>query len=240
MFCNTVSNSKRDVWRQCKFKYGKQYVDRAKPDPDANVDALHFGSYIHKILEDGYQAETKDELRLIAEAESDNYQYSKKKYPDRLVEKAIENFLRFNATLTETVGREIRFEVPVQGDITYNGIIDRLLKGRDGGYLVLDYKTGREKTKIDLYNDPQLQGYAFAINKLYDVPLDKIVCGHYYPLSDKFIPIKFNKAQINAFAQSVIDDVWNIRKCKKTQLIPERNQFCDWCAFKKQCPLFNK
>ncbi len=239
MFCNTLSNSKRDVWHQCKFKYGKQYVERADPDEDRNTDALQFGSYIHKILEDGVESESVEELQVLAEAASENYKYSKKKYPDKLVDKALKNFLRFNATLSETVDTELRFEVPIGEDMTYNGIIDRLLIGRDGGYLVLDYKTGREKKAIDLYNDPQLLGYTFAVHTLFKVPIEKIVCGHYYPLSDNLVTLRYSKAQINQFVKSLTNDMWNIRKCKKTQLTPERNQFCDWCAFKSSCPLFS-
>ena len=62
----------------------------------------------------------------------------------------------------------------VKDDITLNGVIDRVIKGKDGGYLVIDYKTSkREKSKVELYQDSQLKGYVYAISKLYDVPISK-------------------------------------------------------------------
>jgi RecB family exonuclease len=66
-------------------------------------------------------------------------------------------------------------------DINFIGVIDRVIKGKDGGYLVVDYKTSkREKKKKTLMDDNQLKGYAWAIHMLYDVPYDKIYCAHYY------------------------------------------------------------
>ena len=53
MFINTISNSKRDTFNQCKLKYRYRYVERIADYDLSNTDALHFGSYIHKIFEDG-------------------------------------------------------------------------------------------------------------------------------------------------------------------------------------------
>ena len=202
------------------------------------ANAFHFGSYIHKILEDGVNANTQEELRLIAEEVKGSYKVSKKYEGKDL--KCIDNFLRFNPQLEETVATELVFEVPVKEDITLNGIIDRVVKGTDGGFLIIDYKTSkREKSKVELYQDTQLKGYVYAISKLYGVPYSQIVAAHYYPLTDNFVHVQYSVPQINAHLRKIVDEVWKIRKKKKADMHPSRNDFCNWCAYKTACPEFN-
>ena len=50
MFINTISESKAKTFKECQLKYRYKYVDRFKEEAK-NKDALHFGSYIHKIFD---------------------------------------------------------------------------------------------------------------------------------------------------------------------------------------------
>jgi len=236
MFISTVSNSKLNSFQQCRLKYRYRYVDKLKGHTPLNQNALNFGSYIHKIFEDGVASTTRKELQTIADGLQENYSISGE---EGRTSKCIDNFLRFNASLSETVSTEQRFEVELKKDITLNGIIDRVIKGKEGGYLVVDYKTSkREKSKVDLFQDDQLKGYVYAVHKLYDVPIEKVVAAHYYPLTDNFVSVKYSPNQINAHLKRIVDEVWTIRKCKKTDLNPSRNEFCNWCEYKTLCPVF--
>ena len=239
MFINTISESKSKTFKECQLKYKFNYIKRLQGE-GSNTDPLHFGSYIHKILEDGVAATTLVELTKIAEAERKNYSFGKTYEPK--IEKCLKNFLRFNASLTETVSTEMVYEVTVdkEKEISLNGIIDRVVKGTDGGYLVIDYKTSkRELKKIDLYQDRQMQGYAFAISKIMEVPLDKITVAHYYPLTNNFVTCKYSATQISVYLREKIDQVWKIRKMKTDDFKPMQNQYCNWCSFKNYCPEFN-
>ena len=156
MFINTISESKSKIFKECQLKYRYRYVDRLK-EQSSNTDALHFGSYIHKIFEDGVAATTLAELTNIADETRKDYSFSETYDPK--IEVCLKNFLRFNATLSETVATEMVYEVVYdkEKDIKLNGVIDRIIKGKDGGYLVIDYKTSkRELKEIDLYQDRQL------------------------------------------------------------------------------------
>ena len=238
MYIKTISESKFQTFKQCQLKYRYRYVDRLPEPEETNTEALHFGSYIHKILEDGVDAKTQEELLVIAEEVKGSYKVSKKYEGKDL--KCIQNFLAFNPQLEETVATELVFEVPVKDDITLNGIIDRVVKGTDGGYLIIDYKTSkREKSKVELYQDTQLKGYVYAISKLYNVPYSQIVAAHYYPLTNNFVFVQYSNPQINAHLRKIIDEVWKIRKKKKDDMLPSRNDFCNWCAYKTACPEFN-
>ena len=239
MFINTISNSKRDTFNQCKLKYRYRYVERIDDYDTSNTDALHFGSYIHKIFEDGAEATELRQLEALSEQHKDTYKFAKSY--DSKVLPCLKNFLRLNASLPEVGVSELHFDIEVAEGITLNGYIDRIIKGKDGGYLVIDYKTGkREKNKIELYQDPQLMGYVFAVHKLYNIPLNKITAAHYYPITDNLVSVQYTSNQIFAHVKSVVEDVWKIRKAKKQDLCPMRNQYCNWCSYKSLCPEFTE
>lgn len=224
--------------KQCGLKYNFRYVERL-PDPeDADISALQFGSYIHQVLEDGVKATTLEQMTDIAAEVKGTFTISEKYTGKDL--KCFENFLSFNKDLGKTVGVELVFKEPIADDITINGVIDRVIQGEDGGYLVIDYKTSkRQKTKVDLYQDSQLKGYVFAVSKAFNVPVSKIVAAHYYPLTNTFTHVQYSTIQINNHIKKVKDEVWKIRKKKKEDFKPSRNEFCSWCQFKGMCPEYN-
>jgi len=238
MFVSTVSNSKHSLYFQCKLAYKYRYHDRYVGTPK-NELALNFGSYIHKILEDGVNAKHISELQDLAETHKATYKIPNH-YRDR-TEICLRNFLKWNSQLSETVGTEIKYEVDLAKGITVNGIIDRVIKGKDGGVLIIDYKTSkREKTQMDLFFDKQLQGYAYAIHKELGVPLDKIVCAHYYPVTNNFVSVHFGRKRIGIWQNKMVEDVWRMRKAKVADLCPSENQFCNWCDYREVCPLHEK
>ena len=108
-----------------------------------------------------------------------------------------------------------------------------------GGYLVIDYKTSkREKTKRELYNDPQLMIYTAAISKMYKCDIRNITVAHYYPLTGNLVTIKYLPSHVAAFLRRLDEKKWRIRKKKADEFKPRVNQFCDWCGYKGLCPKF--
>jgi len=238
MFINTISESKYSTFKQCKLKYRYKYIDYLKEDEGLTTDPLHFGSYIHKILEEGVEATTYQELEDLAKEFKPNYKFNNTYTPK--IDLCLKNFLRFNASLEETVATELVYKIDVRDDISLNGIIDRVIKGSDDGYLIIDYKTSkREKTKVELYQDTQMKGYCYAIHKLYNVPIDKIVIAHYYPITDNLVTCRYSTVQIHNYIKTIVDEVWRIRKLKKTDFCASENKFCNWCSYKQLCPIFN-
>ena len=210
------------------------------PEKSTNTDALQFGSYIHKIFEDGVNATTEKELHELAESLRENYTFDKER--ENKIEKCITNFLNFNNSLSgcEQVATEQMFAVELKQGYAVNGIIDRVVKGTDGGYLVIDYKTSkRPSTKRDLIKDPQMLLYAYAISVLYTVPISSITLGHYYPHLDKFVHLKFSEPHVLMYMKKLTQKIWEIRKKKKNDFFPQVNQFCDWCGYKDMCPKQN-
>lgn len=235
MFLETISTSKSDVIDQCLLKYDYRYIRRYPGYPSKNEDALDFGTYMHRIFELGYKCNHIKELEAISENIKSEYKVPLV-YKDRIHE-CLSNFFRLNSGLGETVDVEHEFNLELAQGIKFNGFIDRIVKGKDGGYLVIDYKTSKkQKTKMDLLRDKQLTGYAYAVATEFNVPVNKIWCAHYYPITDTLVSVQFTQAAINRWKDKEISKVWNIRKKKKNEFPPMVNQFCDWCEYKDMCP----
>lgn len=225
---------------QCLWKYYLKYCLKIPGFGSSNEEALNFGSFIHKIFELGYKDNDPKLLAKLAESERGSY-----KIPfgmnDRL-KMCIENFVIWNSKIGETVSTEGMFEVTLdkEHDIKFNGVIDRIVKGNKGGYLVVDYKTSkREKTKKELMDDKQLMGYAYAVHEKYGVEFKDIFCAHYYPVTGNFITVNFSKVQIWNWKRKEIDKVWRIRKKTKDEFYPQKNIFCSNCEFQQACENYN-
>lgn len=201
---------------------------------------MNFGSFIHKIFELGYKDNDAKSLMKLVESERETYNIPFG-MNDR-IKVCIENFLVWNGKMGETISTEGMFEVDLdkEHDIKYIGIIDRVIKGKDGGYLVIDYKTSKKEKKTkDLLDDKQLKGYAYAIHEKYGVDYANIWCAHYYPVTGNFYPVRFSKAQIWNWRKKEIDKVWRIRKKTKDEFPPQKNIFCDYCEFQPVCPHYS-
>ncbi len=237
VFVAQVSHSKLDSYNECGYKYYIRYHEHLPEKRDDT--ALQFGSYIHKILERGLNETTLSALEVIAEEEKKNYKFEDSYLVK--IPKCLKNFLNFNTqiSVSQTIGSELKEEMDI-GDIKYVGIIDRVLQAEDKSVMILDYKTSkREKTKLELSEDPQLIGYAVCISRKFDIPIQKITCAHYYPITGNFVSVTFNKAHETKFLKKIKDTVWQIRKKTKKEFLPKPNKFCDWCGFKYACVLFN-
>ena len=239
MFINTMSPSKLKTYKECKKKYQFKYVEYLQGiyNVNSNTDALQYGSYVHKIFELGTELETLEELQNLAGELRPNYQFSSIK--EKNLDVILENFFKFNKQLEETVSNEMVFKVDITDDYSINGIIDRVIKGKSGSYLVIDYKTSRRPTpKSELFTDPQMLMYAYAISKEFNVPIDKIAVAHYYPHLDKLVSVRYGRAQVSVFLRELKNKIWEIRKTKKEQLKASQNQWCNWCQYKDLCPEF--
>ena len=239
MFLNTISNSKSDVIDQCLKKYQFKYIENLPGFPAKNQDSLNLGSFVHKIYELGVNCTTKEELVQIAEQEQTKYNISYRQ--KKQAEVCIDNFLSFNKKLGKTIATEFVFEVDLDAEnqIKFNGVIDRVIEGKNGGLLIIDYKTSKvEKTRADLFMDGQLKGYAYAAHHLYKKEYSQITCAHYYPITDNLVTIQFPAAAINKWRVDTINRVWKIRKKKADEFYPTRNKFCDFCQYQPLCPEF--
>lgn len=226
------------MYNQCPRKYRHKYIDWIPEDfaGKSNDDAMQFGSYIHKVFEDNYNVSSESQITESARSLRKDFKFSGREAETL---KAIKNFNRFNNKLTETVGVEEAFVIELEGtDYALRGYIDRIVKGKNGGLLIIDWKTSkRAKTKVDLYKDTQMKMYAFAASHIHNVPIEKITVGHYYPIKDELVTVRFQRDVVYSFINTFIKSkIWEIRKKKYEDFPPRANIFCDWCGYKFICP----
>lgn len=237
VYAGHLSHSGRSTFNECRFKYRCRYVDKIKEKPKLGTGARNYGNYIHKVYELGWKATDLDTLAGIALIQRPNFTFPKSY--DELTPTCLQNYWKLAEKFpTENQPLpEWRFKLEFPNDINHIGVVDRQIVGNDGGILIIDWKTGkREENKVGLYKNLQLQGYATAIHCKYQIPASQITCAHFYPRTGHFITAQYSKAILQRWVKGYINDVWTIRKAKKVELLPEINQFCDWCDYRYACP----
>lgn len=239
VYTHSLSASREDTFDRCKLSYLFKYVDKIGIQTDSYSGHLVFGNFIHKIFELNPYAKTLKELEATAQSIQEQYKFPKdfnKKIKDCFI-----NYLAFIASFpksNEQPTPEWYFKLALGEKEEYLGVVDRVVKGKDGGILIIDWKTGQEKTKSKLANDRQLMGYVLACHIKFKVPISKIIASHYYPVSNTFVTVKFTKNQVLNFIKERKNKLWLIRKLKKSEFTPCRNEFCNTCDYKPLCPLF--
>lgn len=222
-----------------KFKY--KYIDRITKvfnDKNKDADHLQWGSYVHRIFELGEDAEDVKDLEIIAKEERSNYHFNETRLKE--LPKIFRNFISLNKKIkNNSVGSEIEFEIWEEDIKTHtNGKIDRIVKGKDGRYLIIDYKTGKPKNRTELLRDPQLVLYIFAVCKLYNTDPSRIRVAHFYPhKSDELVSLAIPPMIVENVRKKYKSTIWKVRKLKNSELKPTLNEFCNWCDFKGICRL---
>ena len=236
MFIDRASHSKLDTYEECKLKYYRKYVEHLPEQRDTK--ATDFGSFIHKVFEECPNSQNLDEL--VEKAVSLVKRFNIPEDYFDLTITCLKHFIEFNAKLTsKTLSTELKFKLEVPNDVPYNGVIDRIEQSEQGSLLILDYKTSKSEKDIkNLREDKQLTGYAFAANKLYNVPYSKIVVGILYVRTGKFITTQVTELDVKKFLAGRRQLIWEIRKSKKNDFKPKKQKYCNWCGFKSVCPLF--
>ena len=94
---------------------------------------------------------------------------------------------RFEAEESEPVWFERSFSFKL-GPHLLRGRVDRVDRLPDGGYELIDYKTGRPKTAAQLREDVQLSLYAVGAREAWD--LETSGQAYYYVLDDAKVPVR--------------------------------------------------
>ncbi len=125
---------------------------------------------------------------------------------------------------------ELAFEVQA-GDYKLAGIIDRVDEG-ENGLVIVDFKSGTRKPKeIDLEGDLQFTLYAFALSRMMDRPVERVV---HYHLRDgtrlEAIPTEEHFAWL-------LDEVlpYVAGAVAREEFAPRCGYWCNWCNFRELC-----
>ncbi len=177
------------TYRSCPLRYKFARVLKIPTDQTLNQ---RFGIVVHQVLERYHCAdgETLQELMDLLDAAWRRAGMGEGARERELREKARSALSRYHERLHEEPALPLWFERSFAfglGPHHVRGRVDRVDRLPDGGFELIDYKTGYAKTAEELGEDIQLSLYAIAAREAWD--LGETRQAYYYVLDDRKVPV---------------------------------------------------
>jgi DNA helicase-2/ATP-dependent DNA helicase PcrA len=177
------------TYRGCPLRYKFARVLRIPVEQTLNQ---RFGIVVHQVLERYHGAEEQT-LGLMMDLLDTAWRRAglgEGELERRLRVKARAALVRYHERLREEASRPLWFERSFAFDLGphhVRGRVDRVDALPDGGYELIDYKTGHAKTAAELRDDIQLSLYAIAAREAWQLESSKQA--YYYLLDDRRVPV---------------------------------------------------
>ena len=186
-----LSASDIDTYRTCPLKYKFARVFRIPQEPTLNQ---RFGILVHQVLERfhaGGGARSLDEMLGLLEAGWRRGGFGGSEQEIQLRGKATAALSRYHERFQDEQAEptffERSFSFPL-GRHVLRGRVDRVDRLPEGGWELIDYKTGPPKSASQLEQDVQLSLYAVAAREAWQ--LDTARGAYYYVLDDAKVPVE--------------------------------------------------
>ena len=234
-----LSASDIDTYRACPLKYKFARVFRIPQEP-----TLHqrFGIAVHHVLERFHHAtEETGSLGSVHELLGllDNA-WRRQGFGDsdeerQLRDKAEAALSRYHAGAGADAGRPVWFERSFTfklGRHLVRGRVDRVDRLPDGGYELIDYKTGRPRSPEALADDVQLSLYTVAAREAWGLEASR---GAYlYLLDDAKVAISGDADRAD-WIRAVATDVAEGIRAQEFEPTPSVSA-CGFCDYRLACP----
>ena len=242
-----ISYSSLEAYKNCPLKYKFKHIDRV---PEPKSKEAQFGTLIHSVLNYIYTPT----LLVPTVEQAINYfakGWKSEVYDDEFEERSaftqgvqmIQQYYEQNDIASANiVDLESRFAIEIGNDESgkhvVSGIIDRIDKTKDG-YEIIDSKTARKmpsQDKVD--NDIQLSIYLRAFLERYPKEkenLANITVSLYYVKHGVKLSSTRTKEDLDKLEARFLDV---IKAIESAEFEPILSPLCDWCGYKKLCPLW--
>jgi putative RecB family exonuclease len=247
------SHSSLSSFETCPKKYQLRYVLKVPADSEG-IEAF-VGKRVHEVLERLYQFSARDMVpslaRVIARFRANwDEQYDAERLrivrtelaPEdyqRAGERCLENaYRRLYPFDDETIGLEhaVQFPLDVDGRYAVRGVIDRLVRARDGALEIHDYKTGRRLPSQDeLDRDRQLALYEIGMRAALREEGEVRLVWHYL-LQNQVRVSRRTPEQLDALREVTCRTIDRIRAEEAWDARP--GKLCAWCEYRSICPAF--
>jgi DNA helicase-2/ATP-dependent DNA helicase PcrA len=185
----TLSASDIETYRSCPLRYKFARVFRIPSEPTLNQ---RFGIVVHQVLERFHAAGSRsaDELLGLLEGAWRRGGLGDTEQERQLHGKATAALRRYHERFVgeraEPVWLEKAFQFKL-GPHVLRGRVDRVDRLPDGGYELIDYKTGRPKSVAQLREDVQLSLYAVGAREAWQVDAPRQA--YLYVLDDEKVSV---------------------------------------------------
>ena len=227
-----------ETYRSCPLRYKFARVFRVPQEPTINQ---RFGIVVHQVLERWHQRDdptrpqTVEELLALLDAGWRRAGFGRSDHEQQLrgkAEAALRRYhQRFQEERTEPLWFERSFNFRI-GPHVLRGRVDRVDRLPDGGYELIDYKTGRPKSQAQLRDDIQLALYAVAAREAWK--LESSCQSYLYVLDDEKVRLPADAAD----AEWVEDTVMEVAEGILGQGFEPTPSYsaCSACEYRIACP----
>ncbi|MEA2278435.1 MAG: ATP-dependent helicase UvrD/PcrA [Solirubrobacteraceae bacterium] len=201
-----LSASDIETYRTCPLKYKFARVFRIPSEPTLNQ---RFGILVHQVLEryhQGGRAGSLDELLGLLEAGWRRGGFGGSDQERQLHAKADGALRRYHDRFRSEASEPLWFERAFTfrlGAHTLRGRVDRVDRLPDGGYELIDYKTGRPRSSAQLREDVQLSLYAVGAREAWGLPDSRQ--SYLYVLDDAKVPLPVDEVDRDWITDTVFE-----------------------------------
>ena len=231
-----LSASDIETYRTCPLKYKFARVFRIPSEPTINQ---RFGILVHQVLErfhaGGTVSRSLPELLGLLEAGWRRGGFGDSEEERQLRTKATNSLIRYHERFQGEEAEPVWFERAFQfkmGPHLLRGRVDRVDRLPDGGYELIDYKTGRPKTAAQLREDVQLSLYAVGARESWQ--LEAAQQAYYYVLDDEKVPVERSEEDRDWITDTVLEVADGIQG-QGFEPTPSYAA-CSMCDYRIACP----
>jgi superfamily I DNA/RNA helicase/RecB family exonuclease len=232
-----LSASDIETYRTCPLKYKFARVLRIPSEPTINQ---RFGIAVHQVLDRYHQLEvggrpSLEELLGLLDGAWRRGGFGSSDEERQLYDKAVAALRRYHERFGEEDSEPVWFEKSFtfrMGRHTLRGRVDRVDKLADGGYELIDYKTGFPKTRSQLREDVQLSLYAVGAREAWQLDAERQT--YHYVLDDAKIPVPTDEIDRDWIAEAVMTVADGISS-QGFEPTPSYAA-CSVCDFRIACP----
>jgi DNA helicase-2/ATP-dependent DNA helicase PcrA len=235
-----LSASDIETYRSCPLKYKFARVFRIPSEPTLNQ---RFGILVHQVLERFHAGETATrslpEMLGLLDAGWRRGGFGESEEEKQLYGKAQHALIRYHERFQGEEAEPVWFEKSFSfnlGPHVLRGRVDRVDRLPDGGYELIDYKTGRPKRAADLREDVQLALYSVAARESWR--LEAAQQSYYYVLDDTKIPVDWTEDDRDWIQDTVLQVADGILG-QGFEPTPSYS-VCSWCDYRIACPAAEK
>jgi putative RecB family exonuclease len=251
---DTFSPSSLSCFENCPKQYHFRYVEPLEVDQEG-IEAF-VGKRVHEVLERLYRFVGEGLVpsrQKVVWRYQQNFEAQFDPTRVRIVRegtevgwyrsvgaRGLENYYQrhypFDADRTLGLEKPIRFELDGQGRYALRGIIDRLVRAKDGALEIHDFKTGRRVPRQEeLDRDRQLGLYELGVRDQLGEEGEVRLVWHYV-VPDQVRTSTRTPEQRDALRDATTRSIDRIRSEK--EWAPRPSALCDWCEYRAYCPAF--
>jgi putative RecB family exonuclease len=246
------SHSRLSSFESCPRKFHYRYILKL-PVETESIEAFA-GKRVHEVLERLYKAALQSRfpsldrvLRLFRElwsehfkpdtvriARSENGPELYRENGERCLTNYYRRFYPFDRDETLGLEQRVLFSLDAAGAYRMQGVIDRVVRTRDGAIEIHDFKTGKwVPSQKEIDRDRQLALYQIGVAEKYGADQPIRLVWHYLLRDQLRTSTRTPEAlgELRTQAMSLIDKIRSEEKFE-----PRPSALCGWCEFAEICP----